>query len=34
MPDPIETPWEGRFLTVKVEGKWEYVSRRAASTPR
>ena len=28
MTEPIETPWEGRFLTVKVEGKWEYVGRR------
>ena len=27
-PDtPIETPWEGRFITVKQQGSWEYVSR-------
>lgn len=27
-PDtPIETPWEGRFITVKQQGTWEYVSR-------
>ena len=22
-----ETPWEGRFLKVQVEGRWEYVAR-------
>ena len=27
-PDaPEETAWEGRFLAVKLRGKWEYVSR-------
>ena len=27
-PDaPIETQWEGRFITVKQQGTWEYVSR-------
>ncbi|MBW8295777.1 NUDIX hydrolase [Sphingopyxis sp.] len=27
-PDtPIETRWEGRFITVKQHGTWEYVSR-------
>ncbi|QNO26290.1 NUDIX hydrolase [Sphingopyxis sp. OPL5] len=27
-PDtPIETQWEGRFVTVKQQGTWEYVSR-------
>ena len=27
-PDaPIETRWEGRFITVKQQGAWEYVSR-------
>ncbi|KTE20103.1 NUDIX hydrolase [Sphingopyxis sp. H050] len=27
-PDtPIETRWEGRFITVKQQGTWEYVSR-------
>lgn len=27
-PDaPIETRWEGRFITVKQQGSWEYVSR-------
>lgn len=27
-PDtPIETRWEGRFVTVKQQGTWEYVSR-------
>jgi len=24
---PIETCWEGRFVTVKQQGTWEYVSR-------
>lgn len=24
---PIETIWEGRFITAKKRGKWEYVSR-------
>ena len=24
---PIETRWEGRFITVKQQGAWEYVSR-------
>jgi ADP-ribose pyrophosphatase len=27
MTEPIETPWEGRFIAVKQQGKWEYVSR-------
>jgi len=27
MSDNIETMWEGRFITAKREGKWEYVSR-------
>ena len=27
MSEPIETPWEGRFIAVKTQGKWEYVSR-------
>ncbi len=27
MPDPVEIMWEGRFITAKREGKWEYVSR-------
>ena len=27
-PDtPVETRWEGRFVTVKQQGTWEYVSR-------
>ena len=27
-PDtPVETRWEGRFVTVKQQGNWEYVSR-------
>jgi ADP-ribose pyrophosphatase len=27
-PDaPIETRWEGRFITVRQQGSWEYVSR-------
>ncbi len=27
-PDtPIETRWEGRFITVRQQGNWEYVSR-------
>ena len=24
---PVETRWEGRFITVKQQGTWEYVSR-------
>lgn len=24
---PVETMWEGRFITAKREGRWEYVSR-------
>lgn len=27
MSDKIEVMWEGRFITAKREGKWEYVSR-------
>ncbi len=27
MPEKIEVMWEGRFITAKREGKWEYVSR-------
>jgi ADP-ribose pyrophosphatase len=27
MSDPVETMWQGRFITVKREGKWEYVGR-------
>ena len=27
MSEPIEIMWEGRFITAKREGKWEYVSR-------
>ena len=27
MSDTVETMWEGRFITAKREGKWEYVSR-------
>ena len=27
MSEPIETPWEGCFIAVKTQGKWEYVSR-------
>lgn len=27
-PDtPVETRWEGRFITIKQQGTWEYVSR-------
>ncbi|MBA3941328.1 MAG: NUDIX hydrolase [Sphingopyxis sp.] len=27
-PDmPVETRWEGRFITVRQQGSWEYVSR-------
>ncbi|MGQ3101752.1 MAG: NUDIX hydrolase [Sphingopyxis solisilvae] len=25
--DPVETQWEGRFITVRQQGTWEYVSR-------
>jgi ADP-ribose pyrophosphatase len=24
---PVETMWEGRFITAKRQGKWEYVAR-------
>lgn len=27
MSDPAETAWAGKWLTVKTEGPWEYVSR-------
>lgn len=27
MSDPVETMWEGRFINVKKQGKWEYVGR-------
>ncbi|SDD03595.1 ADP-ribose pyrophosphatase [Sphingomonas sp. YR710] len=27
MNQPIEVMWEGRFITAKREGKWEYVGR-------
>lgn len=27
MSDPIEVMWQGRFITAKREGKWEYVGR-------
>ena len=26
-PEPIEIMWQGRFITAKREGKWEYVGR-------
>ena len=27
-PDaPVETPWQGRYISVKTKGSWEYVSR-------
>ena len=25
--DPVEIMWQGRFITAKREGKWEYVGR-------
>jgi ADP-ribose pyrophosphatase len=25
--DPVETMWQGRFITARREGKWEYVGR-------
>lgn len=25
--EPIETPWTGKWITVRRQGKWEYVSR-------
>lgn len=28
MSDDVQTPWEGRFLSVKIEGKWEYAERK------
>lgn len=27
MTDPVEIMWEGRFITARREGRWEYVSR-------
>ena len=27
MSEPIETAWEGKWIAVKREGKWEYVTR-------
>lgn len=27
MSDPVEIMWQGRFITAKREGKWEYVGR-------
>jgi len=27
MNEPVETVWAGRFITVKKQGSWEYVSR-------
>ena len=32
MTTPVETMWEGRFITVKREGTWEYVSRSRGIT--
>lgn len=32
MTHPVETMWEGRFITVKREGTWEYVSRSRGIT--
>ncbi|WP_447526579.1 NUDIX hydrolase [Parasphingorhabdus sp. NYA22] len=32
MSDNIEVMWEGRFITAKREGKWEYVSRSRGIT--
>ena len=27
MSEPVETAWQGKFITVKRQDKWEYVSR-------
>ena len=27
MSEPVETMWQGKFITAKREGRWEYVSR-------
>lgn len=27
MSDPVETAWQGKWLAVKRQGKWEYVTR-------
>jgi len=27
MSEPVETVWQGRFITVKKQGSWEYVGR-------
>ena len=32
MSDPIETVWQGRFITTLREGRWEYVMRNGDIT--
>ena len=27
MTDPVEIMWQGKFITARREGRWEYVSR-------
>ena len=27
MSEPVETAWQGKWIAVKTQGKWEYVSR-------
>ncbi|MDF7777485.1 NUDIX hydrolase [Sphingomonas sp. AOB5] len=30
-PEPVETAWQGKWIAVKTQGKWEYVSRTRGS---
>ncbi len=32
MTDPVETMWQGRFISVLREGRWEYARRNGAIT--
>lgn len=29
--EPIETPWSGKYIAVRTQGRWEYVTRTNAS---
>ena len=28
MSEPVDTPWRGRFIEVRTQGRWEYAARR------
>lgn len=28
MSEPVDTPWQGRFIEVRTQGRWEYAARR------